>query len=163
MAQPGSPAEGMRCLCATMRRASRLLTRRYEEALRPAGVSPSQFELMMTLRHAGRTDQPRLARLLATDQTTLSRNLRVLERERWVEGVRDGGDARRRVYGLTPLGGSVLAEAQRCWSGAHADMERRLGGSMGALWPTLDRIVEVAGSISAEEIKEPGFVPELRG
>lgn len=144
--QPTNPVEGMRCLCATVRRASRLLTRRYEEALRPAGLSPAQFELMMTLRHAGPSAQSRLAKLLETDQTTLSRNLALLERERWIAAARDGADARRRVYQVTALGMSVLAEALRCWRQVHVDMERRLGEPLAAVWPALDRILEAAST-----------------
>ncbi len=135
-----------RCLCATVRRASRLLTRRYEEALRPSGLTPSQFELMMTLRHAGPCDQQRLAVLLDTDQTTLSRNMAVLERERWIAAAEDAKDRRRRSYEVTTTGAAVLSEARRCWLGVHQAMEQALGEPMAALWPTLDRILEAAGT-----------------
>lgn len=127
-----------------MRRAARLLNRRYEEALAPAGVTSSQFEVMMVLRHAGTVDQTRLAELLETDQTTLSRNLRGLERERWVTEERSAIDGRRRVYRLTPLGTAVLTEAQQRWREVHAKMERALGEPMAAVWPTLDRILDAA-------------------
>jgi DNA-binding MarR family transcriptional regulator len=134
----------MRCLCATVRRASRLLNRKYEEALRPAGVGTSQFELMMTLKVAGASDQSRLARLLETDQTTLSRNLRLLLDERWIERKQNAQDARRQVYCLTALGLTVLSEAQRCWHQAHEAMERQIGAPMSELWPMLDRILQAA-------------------
>jgi len=136
----------MRCLCATVRRAGRLLTRRYEEALRPAGMTTSQFELMMTLRFAGASNQSRLAKLMETDQTTLSRNLKLLLQERWIETEKDERDARRRSYRVTPLGLAVLGEAQRCWQHAHEQMERSLGAPVSALWPMLDRILQAARS-----------------
>jgi len=134
----------MRCLCATVRRAGRLLTRRYEEALRPAGMTTSQFELMMTLRLAGASDQSKLATLMETDQTTLSRNLKLLLDERWIEAAKDGQDARRRTYRATKLGLAVLTEAQRCWHKAHAETERLLGAPVSDLWPTLERILHAA-------------------
>lgn len=134
----------MRCLCATVRRAGRLLNRRYEEALRPAGMSTSQFELMMTLRFAGASGQDKLARLLETDQTTLSRNLKLLLNERWIEVVADQQDARRRTYRITQLGLAVLGEAQRLWRQAHDDMERLIGEPMSNLWSLLDRILNAA-------------------
>ena len=133
-----------RCLCATVRRASRLLTRRYEDALRPAGMSTSQFELMITLRTAGASNQSSLARLVETDQTTLSRNLKLLLQRRWIETLEDGHDGRRRTYRPTMLGLSVLQEAQRCWRQAQEEMERRLGGPIAELWPALDRILSAA-------------------
>ena len=133
-----------RCLCATVRRAARLLNRGYEEALRPAGVSTSQFELMTTLKRAGASDQTRLARLLEADQTTLSRNLRLLLKERWIDSKQDAQDTRRRIYNLTGLGLTVLTEAQRCWHRAHEAMERQVGVPMQELWPMLDRILDAA-------------------
>jgi DNA-binding MarR family transcriptional regulator len=144
VAQTSDIPVSMRCLCATVRRAARLLNRKYEEALAPAGVTPGQFEMMMVLRHAGPADQTKLASLLETDQTTLSRNLRLMEKERWIVEERSAADARKRIYRLTSLGGSVLAEAQRRWHDVHAQMERELGEPMSQLWPTLDRILMVA-------------------
>jgi DNA-binding MarR family transcriptional regulator len=135
-----------RCLCAAVRRAGRLLNRRYEEALRPAGISPSQFELMMTLRIAGAIDQNKLAQLVETDQTTLSRNLKLLLNERWLEASKGKHDARRRTYRITPLGQAVLREAQRCWQQAHQETERLLGGPVSEVWPVLDRILQAARS-----------------
>ena len=131
-------------MCATVRRAARLLNRRYEEALAPAGVTPGQFELLMVLHHAGPTDQTRLADLLEADQTTLSRNLRLLERERWIAQERSAADARKRFYRLTPLGSGVLGNARRLWLGVHEEMERALGEPLGQVWPMLDRLLVAA-------------------
>lgn len=100
--------------------------------------------MMMVLRHAGASDQSRLTELLETDQTTLSRNLRLLQRERWIAEGRSSSDARRRLYELTPLGTSVLGEAQRRWRVVHAEMERALGEPITELWPTLERILVAA-------------------
>jgi len=133
-----------RCLCATVRRAGRLLNRRFEEALRPAGVSPSQFELMMTLRAAGATDQAALVRLLETDQTTLSRNLKLLLDRRWIETAQDEQDARRRSYRITRPGHEVLRKGLRGWKLAHGEMEERLGAPISELWPLLDRVLQAA-------------------
>ncbi len=138
------PAAPPRCLCATVRRAGRLLTRRYEEALRPVGVTSAQFELMVTLGAAGASSQRKLAGLLETDQTTLSRNMKLLLSRHWVETLEDGRDARQRMYRLTALGLEVLAEAQRCWRQAQEEMQRRLGAPMAELWPALDRILSAS-------------------
>lgn len=134
----------LRCLCATVRRAGRLLTRRYEEGLRRAGVSSAQCELMMKMSAAGASSQGTLAKLLETDQTTLSRNLKLLLERRWIETLEDGRDGRRRTYRLASVGLAVLAEAEHCWRQAQEEMERRLGGPMAELWPVLDRILSAA-------------------
>ena len=148
-----------RCLCATVRRAGRLLNRRFEEALRPAGVSPSQFELMMTLRAAGATDQAALVRLLETDQTTLSRNLKLLLDRRWIETAQDEQDARRRSYRLTRPGHDVLRKALRLWKRAHSEMEDRLAAPISELWPLLDRILQAAREPAPQAARKPGYLP----
>jgi DNA-binding MarR family transcriptional regulator len=122
----------------------RLLTRRYEEALRPAGVSSAQFELMMTLRATGANSQGKLADLLETDQTTLSRNLKLLLQRRWIGTLEDGRDGRRRTYRITAPGLAVLQNAQSCWRQAQEEMEQRLGAPIAELWPSLDRILSAA-------------------
>jgi DNA-binding MarR family transcriptional regulator len=136
----------MRCLCASVRRAGRLLTRRYEEALRPAGINVSQYELMMTLRAAQPIGQAALAALLDVDQTTLSRNIKVLLRERWIEESKADQDARRRTYALTNVGSTVLAEATHCWQRVHDEMGRLV--PMAELWPVLDRVTNAARQLS---------------
>jgi DNA-binding MarR family transcriptional regulator len=98
----------------------------------------------MTFRFAGPNSQTRLARLVDTDQTTLSRNLKLLLAERWVEPVEDKADARRRIYRITKLGLAALSEAQQLWHNAHDQMERSLGAPMAELWPMLDRILAAA-------------------
>lgn len=123
---------------------SRLLTRRYDEALRPAGLSANQFELMATVRAAEPVGQARLAALLETDQTTLSRNLKLLLARGWVEMASDDRDGRRRRYRLSGPGTVALRDAKACWDVVHREMEGLLGGSMEDLWPVLDRIQDAA-------------------
>ena len=131
-----------RCLCATVRRTARLLTRRYEEALRPAGMTVSQFELMNVVQAMQPVEQTRLAKVLETDQTTLSRNMRLLVELGWLETVADVSDRRRRRYRLGAIGTEVLREARRCWQRVHEEMDRTL--QMSELWLVLDRVQNAA-------------------
>jgi DNA-binding MarR family transcriptional regulator len=132
----------MRCLCATVRRTGRLLTRHYEDALRQSGMTVSQFELMNTLRAMQPVDQTRLARQLETDQTTLSRNIKLLLTLGWIEASKQEQDGRRRSYQATEAGLKILREAARCWKQVHDRMEAQLG--LSELWPVLDRIQDSA-------------------
>ena len=68
----------MRCYCAATRQVARRLTRFYEAELRSVGMSATQFELMANLRGRPRVSQSELAVALDVDQTTLSRNLKLL-------------------------------------------------------------------------------------
>jgi DNA-binding MarR family transcriptional regulator len=125
-----------------VRRTARLLTRRYEEALRPAGVTVSQFEMMSVVQAIQPVEQSRLAKMLETDQTTLSRNMRLLVESGWLETVTDESDGRRRRYRLSTAGTVVLREARRCWQRVHDKMESAL--KMDELWPVLDRVQDAA-------------------
>jgi DNA-binding MarR family transcriptional regulator len=114
------------CLCLHVQRAARALARHFDEALRPAGVTHGQFSLMMSLN---RPEPPRIAdvaSLLAMDRTTLTANLKPLERRGLVAVTLEDTDKRRRRLALTAAGRAVLAAAAPIWQGTHAALERRL-------------------------------------
>ncbi len=142
MRRSNSRVKGMGCLCAAVRRTGRLLTRRYDEALRPTGMNAAQFELMNTVYAAQPVNQISLAKILEADQTTLSRNLKLLLEMEWIETSIDAKDGRRRSYRVTAKGLSVLQEATRCWSRINKEMEALLGMSGTEVWLTLDRVMD---------------------
>src|ERR1700752_1759877 len=92
------------CLCLHMQRAARALARRFDEALRPVGLTNGQFSLLMALN--GPTPPPRgpVANLLARDRTTLTAALKPLERRGLVEIAPDPSDRRGRLLKLTADG-----------------------------------------------------------
>jgi len=111
----------------------------YEAELRGAGMNPAQFELMSTLQAWPGVSQALLAETMDVDQTTLSRNVRVLVGQGWVaasEGVRD-----RRVstYALSAAGTAALQVAMPLWERAKA----RVAGSLGdeaVVWRVLGEL-----------------------
>ena len=105
------------------------MARQFDEALRPVGLTSGQFSLLMSLN---RPEPPRIgsvAALLAMDRTTLTANLKPLERRGLVRVVVDAHDRRSRRLRLTPGGRAVLAAAVPVWRRTHAAVERLLGGS----------------------------------
>jgi DNA-binding MarR family transcriptional regulator len=120
---------GAECLCFRARRTSRVLTRLYDEALRPLGIQATQLTLLSGIAGAGEAGQrmSRLTDMLAMDPTTLSRNLRPLEKAGLAEIGRLEGDRRVRVARLTPQGKSVLTEALPLWRRAHEQVVAALG------------------------------------
>ena len=56
------PLPTLPCTCASLRRASRLLTQQYEEALRPLGLRASQFTVLQMLSLVGEANQGEIAR-----------------------------------------------------------------------------------------------------
>lgn len=111
------------CLCMHVRRAARALARRCDEALRPAGLTNGQFSLLMSLNRPSPPTMGDVAALLAMDRTTLTANVKPLERRGLVKVTADGDDKRSRRLALTPAGRTVLAAAVPIWTRIQAEME----------------------------------------
>jgi DNA-binding MarR family transcriptional regulator len=110
-------------------RAARALARRFDAALRPVGLTSGQFSLLMSLNRAEPPTMGQVSALLAMDRTTLTANLKPLERRELVSVTVDAADRRARRMRLTPAGRTVLATAVPIWEATHAEAERRLGES----------------------------------
>jgi DNA-binding MarR family transcriptional regulator len=117
------------CLCLHVQRAARAVARCYDDALRPLALTNGQFSLMMSLNRPGAASIGEVAALLAMDRTTLTANLKPLERRRLVTVTVDDADKRSRRMTLTPAGRTLLATALPHWRRAQAATERRLAGT----------------------------------
>lgn len=116
------------CLCMHARRAARAMARRYDEALRPAGLTNGQFSLLMSLNRPEPAGMSDVATLLAMDRTTLTANLKPLERRGLIQMLVDKQDRRGRRLALTDEGRRVLASALPLWRRAQAENERLVEG-----------------------------------
>jgi DNA-binding MarR family transcriptional regulator len=117
------------CFCLAVQRAARALARRYDEALRPIGLTNGQFSLMMALNRPEPASIGMIAELLGMDRTTLTANLKPLERRRLVKVTIDAADRRSRRMMLTRAGRLLLAEAMPIWQRMQAATERRIAPS----------------------------------
>lgn len=114
------------CLCLHVQRAGRALARRFDEALRPAGLTNGQFSLLMALNRPAPPGIGAVAELLAMDRTSLTAMLKPLARRALVEVAVDPADKRGRLLRLTPAGRAALAAAVPLWQRAHEETERLL-------------------------------------
>ncbi len=103
------------CLCLAARRASRAITREFDQALRAHGLRATQFTLLSALHLAGPKSIGELAELLSADRTTLTRNLAVAEHNAWVTLRPDREDARSRIAAITARGLRALEAALPTW------------------------------------------------
>src|SRR5262245_822329 len=92
------------CLCLHVQRAARALARRFDDALRPLQLTSGQFSLLMSLNRPEPPTIGSVANLLAMDRTTLTANLKPLERRGLVRVAVDPADRRGRRLSLTPAG-----------------------------------------------------------
>ena len=114
------------CLCLHVQRAARALARRFDDILRPLGLTHGQFSLLMSLNRPEPPKMGRVASLLAMDRTTLTANLKPLERRGLIKVTVDVVDKRSRRLSLTASGRSLLAAAAPLWKRGHAATERLL-------------------------------------
>jgi len=125
-----APAETspLPCLCAATRRAGRVLTRQYDRHLKPSGLKITQYSMLAHIaRHPG-ISVSELADLLWMDQTTVTRNLRVLERAGLIHLVPESTDHRIKRIQVTESGLSRMEAARPLWEQAQQETERVLGG-----------------------------------
>ncbi|HXX01542.1 MAG TPA: MarR family winged helix-turn-helix transcriptional regulator [Candidatus Acidoferrales bacterium] len=115
------------CLCLHVQRAARALARRFDNALRPLGLTNGQFSLMMSLNRPEAPAIGAVASLLAMDRTTLTAALKPLQRRGLIKVTTDYDDHRARLLKLTPQGRKLLARAVPVWRSTHAAVEARLG------------------------------------
>ena len=116
------------CLCLHVQRAARALARRFDDALRPFGLTNGQFSLMMSLNRPEPPGMVAVASLLAMDRTTLTAALKPLQRRDLVEITVNPADRRTRQIKLTPTGRSVLVQALPVWKSTHRAVEDLLAG-----------------------------------
>jgi DNA-binding MarR family transcriptional regulator len=111
-------------LCLHLQRAARALARRFDDALRPLGLTSGQYSMMMSLNRPEPPSIGSVASLLAMDRTTLTAALKPLQRRGLVTVMVDGKDRRSRRLKLTPAGRALLARAVPLWRRTHAEIDR---------------------------------------
>ncbi len=141
----------LECACATIRRAARLVTQLYDTEF--AGLlEGSQFALLTMIDKKPGCNQSAVVRVLGLDKTTVSRNLRVLERNGWIEAAASD-DRRERGWKLSRRGKDVLTKARPRWKRA----QERLRSAMTASeWEAMFGSMRVASNaarrVSGERI-----------
>lgn len=119
---------GFACACFNLRRASRAVTQLWDLYFDEVGVKATQYTVLAALAYEERkkptvTD---LAETLVLDQSSLSRNLSVLERDGLVRLV-PGSDRRERIVQLTRSGRTAVQKGWPAWQKAQAAIKSALG------------------------------------
>ena len=128
MSAPRAEHDLTACVCNKTRIAARVITRIYDEALRPARLRATQFALLVVLGQDGAMSIAALAKLTAMDRSTLTRNLRPLETGGLVARG-DEGWRRSKSVEITAKGRVRLRQGLPLWRSAQSEMMRRLGPS----------------------------------
>jgi len=133
---------GRACLSLNLKRAARLVSRRYDEALRPLGLTAGQFSIMTVLLDSEAMSITAVAEVLGMDRTTLTRNLRPLRKKNLIDSVEDLEDRRSHRIALTAPGAALLEAAIPLWEKVQKENLKRLG--KGA-WPEVRTLLDRLG------------------
>jgi DNA-binding MarR family transcriptional regulator len=139
------------CLCAALRQASRAVTRIYDAELRGTGLRSTQHSLLRLLGRVGEVRQGDLGEMASLDETTLTRNLRPLEKSGWV-ATRAGADRREKLVAITQAGKEKIEQARPAWMRAQERMQRTLpAGTWDSLFAALPNVTNTASNTSTGE------------
>ncbi|MDR3332978.1 MAG: MarR family winged helix-turn-helix transcriptional regulator [Synergistaceae bacterium] len=115
------------CVCLHIRRAGRVITQLYDSRLRRSGIRITQYSLLRYIDLAGGSTIGELGEALCLEQSTVTRNVRVLSEGGYVRLDPASGDKRRKILSLTKSGRAKLDEATVLWREAQNDIRRELG------------------------------------
>jgi DNA-binding MarR family transcriptional regulator len=138
-----APSNDLLCNCLALRQASRYITGVYDQVLSEAGLRVTQFSILYKLLWLGPMTVNRMSAELVMDRTTLTRNLKPLERDALVSTGPSEHDKRERVIGLTPAGKAKVKSALPLWHRAQQTFEQNFGSERAAeLRMSLRAVVE---------------------
>lgn len=117
------------CIATRMRMANRIVTKLYDDALRPFGLRVSQLTMLAIAESQGELRQSDVSAQLHLDDSTLSRNLERMREKGWLETI-PTEDARVCLYRLSEQGRSLLKSAIPAWNAAQERSRELLGDTM---------------------------------
>jgi DNA-binding MarR family transcriptional regulator len=124
-----------KCACTRIRTASRVLTRAYDDMLRPTGLKASQLAVLAAVDSIEAASIVELSKILFMDRTTLSRNLKPLVAEKLITMHEDGW-GRSKTVQLTKIGQEKLQSSSALWQKAQAEVAKRIGDDH---WQAMDQ------------------------
>lgn len=103
------------CICFSLKKAERLISRRYDEALAPFGLRNGQFSMLICISGANLINIQSIAHQLNMDRTTTTAALKPLEKRKLIKITASKKDSRVKLVSITPLGISLLTKAIPAW------------------------------------------------
>jgi DNA-binding MarR family transcriptional regulator len=140
-------AKVAQCVCGSIRKAARAVTKLYDDALRPAGIRITQLGILGVTVRMGPLTVTRLAEATMTDRTTLTRNLKLLEQKGFIR-IEAGDDQREREITVTSRGREALSIAYPIWKEVQSKVIKSLGEDR---WNVLRDGLAAAASLGKDD------------
>lgn len=116
------------CLATRVRQLSRIITRVYDDAMRPLGITASQFTLLTQLAQRDGITAVEIGTTLDIEKSTLSRNLKRMLSLSLITMDPPAGRRGRGLH-LTPKGQAVIKDAYPIWKAAQERTVSIMGGN----------------------------------
>ena len=114
------------CIAVRVRLLNRVITKIFDDALRPVGLKVSQMNILVAAWKLRLANPQKICDVLHLDPSTLSRNVERMRARGWLEVV-PGADAREQPFRITAKGKALLLKAQPAWEEAQAQAGKLLG------------------------------------
>lgn len=120
------------CYCVHLRRVANIMTEIYDNYLKPADITLTQYCLLSNLKKMDCCSVSDLADGVGLERTTLVRTLKPLIARGLISDVSEPGTRRRKLH-LTEEGSKVVVKAKPLWVQAQSEVERRIGKENAAI------------------------------
>ncbi len=121
------------CIAVRLRMLNRVVTKLYDDALRPLDLKVSQLNILVAAAKMGTARPAEVCERLHLDVSTLSRNVERMKARGWLEVIADQ-DGRAQPFRLTQQGRQLLSKAVPAWSQAQEKASSLLGQDVVALF-----------------------------
>ena len=147
---------GQNCAFHNLRRASRAVTQVFDAYFDEIGLKATQFTVLAVLAHADETPPTvtTLAESLVLEQSSLSRNLAVLERLGHVKLAPGSDDRRERIVTLTRAGRAMLTKGYPIWKRAQAAIAAELDGDLEGQLKALRKMTRSAKALRLQKSRK---------
>jgi DNA-binding MarR family transcriptional regulator len=143
------------CASFNFRRTARAVTQLYDAALQRSGLRSTQFAILVGIAKKQPVSISALAELLTIDQTTLTRSLWLLKKERLIT-ISERSTMRQRFVEVTSKGERALARCLPLWRKAHKEFVTTIGaGYWTDLRNELERLAHVAVGLEKSKKHSP--------
>jgi DNA-binding MarR family transcriptional regulator len=117
------------CLLRRARVLNRVLMGIYDHELRPFGLKATQLTLLVSVAKMGPVRRIDLGKRLHLEPSTLTRNLKIMLTNGWIEDILDGKDGRGLPLQVTAQGRDLLNQIGPSWQKAQERTQKLLGGA----------------------------------
>ncbi len=133
------------CIAVRVRILNRVITKIYDEALRPLGIKTSQVNILVVTGRMGILRPAEICSRLKMDMSTVSRNIDRLKAGGWIETLADEQDGRAHQIQLSKKGTALLEKAKPAWDKAQEEARELLGpAGVTSLLAAIERVRSVA-------------------